>query len=1020
MSYARKQNSELWDSVNESSLIRVFGPVGAVEQSTERDTDKDTDRDTDRDTDNDTDEEAKFQTKTTSNHITVTTSTQDWGSLNDSELISFINKISQSHAQSNTTVNDTNVIDLASERNVDVSSNPEGAKEVPTLVSSPVLLAQETVLEDIEPLDSDGMDKMEKDLEDADKYAFDDHSSYFKMKNIKQQEQGEALSKILKRGDPSRYPPIFSNCRIHVNGRTDPDILQLRKYIVLYGGTYVHFLSNKSAATHIVAESLPPRKRIQFGNCKVVTPKWIMDSIESKTLLNWADYRLEQLREHGQTLIIFNKQKDIIRERSSINQNDAIDVGVEQKDVFMESDDHLSQELQRAGVTARDPNFLPIFFSKSRLHHLSTWKSELRSGFIDKAISVLKSRNIKPNKNPKVILHVDFDCFFATVSAQMQKPPLDITKVPCCVTHGGNSADIASCNYVARKFGVRNGMWISKARSLCPELICMPYYFEEYERISQLFYQKLLSFNVDSILPVSIDEALVDISTLSKDKEVEEIILHIKEELDQITKCSVSCGAGRNVLIAKLALREAKPNGVYYQGDDDSLTEFLDKVDVMNLPGFGTQLRRKLETLIKKPHITLADLRMVEQSKLVSLFGAKMGEKLYKFSRGKDETSIDVLSEPEKYMRKTVNIDVNWGIRFETNDQVENFLQRLAAELSRRLVDIDMAGSTVSLKLAIRHPDAPVEPAKYLGMGLCTFQSRSSRLGVATRDSGKLGSELKYMWRFMNINPLDLRGVGVSMSKLVKYDPGNRSVSNQMKLDFKLKDNKTFDSVNQHIADSRLKPLVTSSKKLAMGLPDSPKRASTSPQNARPSPLPDIKAEDIDWDIFEELPHDLQDEIKGELRRRNLISSPRRKKGNQSKNDIAYLVSPKRKFPRKETNTLLISPDKISEEKQKELIFQGIPVSEETLIYEKIYLWISITIENQLPINDADLELFYDFMLKLISTDDMLRFIRILGKIEYYIQAHSYKPGYEKWAAEISKLKSILENQSFTEFEFKF
>ncbi|KGK32593.1 hypothetical protein JL09_g6800, partial [Pichia kudriavzevii] len=101
-------NSELWDSVNKSSLIRVFGPVGAVEQSTERDTDKDTDRDTDRDTDNDTDEEAKFQTKTTSNHITVTTSTQDWGSLNDSELISFINKISQSHAQSNTTVNDTN------------------------------------------------------------------------------------------------------------------------------------------------------------------------------------------------------------------------------------------------------------------------------------------------------------------------------------------------------------------------------------------------------------------------------------------------------------------------------------------------------------------------------------------------------------------------------------------------------------------------------------------------------------------------------------------------------------------------------------------------------------------------------------------------------------------------------------------------------------------------------------------------------------------------------------------------
>ncbi|GMF01670.1 unnamed protein product [Ambrosiozyma monospora] len=134
-----------------------------------------------------------------------------------------------------------------------------------------------------------------------------------------------------------------------------------------------------------------------------------------------------------------------------------------------------------AQMTAKHPDFLKTFFAKSRLHHLSTWKMDLRSDFLSKAVEVLRKRRVS-NANSsarshqpgqRVIMHIDFDCFFATVSALKHVPPIDINNVPVCVTNGGRSADVASCNYVARSMGCKNGMWLGKAKANCPNLVCL-------------------------------------------------------------------------------------------------------------------------------------------------------------------------------------------------------------------------------------------------------------------------------------------------------------------------------------------------------------------------------------------------------------------------------------------------------------------------------------------------------------------------------------------------------------------
>ena len=42
---------------------------------------------------------------------------------------------------------------------------------------------------------------------------------------------------------------------------------------------------------------------------------------------------------------------------------------------------------------------------------------------------------------------------------------------------------------VALQVGVRNGMMMGHARQLCPDLIVIPYDFNQYRAVSKLFYE---------------------------------------------------------------------------------------------------------------------------------------------------------------------------------------------------------------------------------------------------------------------------------------------------------------------------------------------------------------------------------------------------------------------------------------------------------------------------------------------------------------------------------------------------
>ena len=425
--------------------------------------------------------------------------------------------------------------------------------------------------------------------------------------------------------------------------------------------------------------------------------------------------------------------------------------------------------------TVVNPGFLKQYYEESRLHHLSHWKAELKSQLQAVAAEKSLSQKAKQRKylgTRRYILHVDFDCFFAAVS--LKKHPEWVDK-PTVVAHGGGSGvEIASCNYPARKFGVKNGMWMKTAQQLCPELKILPYDFKAYEQASKDFYEALIDTG-GIVQSVSIDEALVDVSVACieagghdaksysegsqyrEQAEADEIAHGLRNKIKEKTGCAVSVGIGGNILLAKVALRKAKPAG-QHQIKPEEILDFIGALNVKDLPGVAYSIGGKLEEIGVK---LVKDIRELTKERLMSHLGPKTGEKIWDYSRGIDRTEVG-----EQVVRKSVSAEVNWGVRFVTQEQADEFVQCLCDELHNRLANERVKGRQLTMKIMRRSADSPLDPPKHLGHGKCDTFNKSVILGVSTNAKEILGKEAISIMHGWGFPPGELRGIGVQMTKL--------------------------------------------------------------------------------------------------------------------------------------------------------------------------------------------------------------------------------------------------------------
>ena len=154
------------------------------------------------------------------------------------------------------------------------------------------------------------------------------------------------------------------------------------------------------------------------------------------------------------------------------------------------------------------------------------------------------------------IIHLDMDCFYAAIEVR-DRPELRGKPVGV-----GGARDrrgvLTTCNYEARKFGVRSAMPTFMALQRCPKLIVLPTRFDVYRREAAVIRAILHRFT-PLVEPLSLDEAYLDVS--AHPGAPGPLAQVIRDLIFRKTKLTASAGIAPNKLVAKIASDLNKPNG---------------------------------------------------------------------------------------------------------------------------------------------------------------------------------------------------------------------------------------------------------------------------------------------------------------------------------------------------------------------------------------------------------------------------------------------------------------------------
>jgi len=335
---------------------------------------------------------------------------------------------------------------------------------------------------------------------------------------------------------------------------------------------------------------------------------------------------------------------------------------------------------------------------------------------------------------PRAIIHLDMDCFYAAIEVR-DRPSLRGQPVGV-----GGARDrrgvLTTCNYEARKFGVRSAMPTFMALQRCPNLIVLPTRFDVYRREAVLIRGILHRFT-SLIEPLSLDEAYLDVT--EHPGAPGPLAQVIRGTIFRKTKLTSSAGIGPNKLIAKIASEINKPNG-QFEVTPEQVPEFMEKLPVRKIWGIGEKTERKLEELGAK---TCSELQRFSRPELVDLFG-KFGLDLYELCRGIDHRRV----EPDR-PRKSLSTEETFAVDLTRVEQCEEKLEDLFQELMGDLAQKESSREIRKIFVKLKFNDFTRTTAERAGLAP-TLQDFRSLLAEAFARTGK---------------PVRLIGVGVRFAE---------------------------------------------------------------------------------------------------------------------------------------------------------------------------------------------------------------------------------------------------------------
>ncbi len=239
-----------------------------------------------------------------------------------------------------------------------------------------------------------------------------------------------------------------------------------------------------------------------------------------------------------------------------------------------------------------------------------------------------------------MICHIDADSFFASV---LQRKNPRLKNIPLLALGMGGGCVIAA-SYEAKKKGVKTGMPLKEAQTLCPEAQALPCDFGETALASEQMEGVLMSHAPD-IEQYSIDEWFVDLRTCPGGIPFDLLLWakELREEILAATDISVSIGVAPSKTLAKMASDARKPAGLVVVEKRD-IEQFLCDLPAAAIPGIG---RARQAHAAARKWVTAWDIAEANQEIIQKLFG-RPGLELQKELLGTEVYALATEDAPPK------------------------------------------------------------------------------------------------------------------------------------------------------------------------------------------------------------------------------------------------------------------------------------------------------------------------------------------------------------------------------------
>ena len=312
-------------------------------------------------------------------------------------------------------------------------------------------------------------------------------------------------------------------------------------------------------------------------------------------------------------------------------------------------------------------------------------------------------KNLRPSSNfvaSRILIHCDLDAFYASVETLHHNLEPEVPLILGSDPKGGKGRGIVStCNYAARKYGIRSAMPIGEAWRRCPG---PPHGPGNYLKSTRGLYSRasrkvmsILSEYADKFEQASIDEAYLDVTEYCDGDWDNALALAHKMQskiLDELG-LSTSFGIGPNRILAKMGSEENKPAGVHRTMPDE-IESFFHNRSVREIPGIGPKTATRLA---EWGITTVSEAAEFGEIAIAKFTSDRFASWIRRVIDG--ETSDEVSP-----LRSRKSIGKESTFEFDQNDSevVLEHLSNLVAKVLKRAREIGVAGRLGEVKIRYR------------------------------------------------------------------------------------------------------------------------------------------------------------------------------------------------------------------------------------------------------------------------------------------------------------------------------